>query len=365
MMVFQRRFTVFFLLAIIILTGICHAGADQKPLVLIIGTGGTISEVMGKEGLRPEMETQELVKKAPGVEKYARLDIVNLFKLDSTNIQPGDWVKMAQAIEKAHNRPGVKGVVITHGTDTMAYTAAALSFMVQNPRFPIVLTGAMKSMDAEGSDAPRNLINAVQYAAKGRPGVYVVFAGKVIKGVRVSKINSSAFDAFDSINEPPVARFEGAKGKLIETNPVKEEKPGKATVFDTKIDPKVQMIRLTPGFDPDWLRSYCNPYVFNGLIIEGFGMGNIPNREPYNLIPSLEELQKAKIPVVVVSQCPYGPVDMQIYEVGQDAKNTGVIPGGNMTKEDALAKLMWVLGHTRDMDEVKKMMMTDIAGELK
>lgn len=336
---------------------------EEKPELMIIATGGTIASVKGKMGLRPAYKPEELIEAVPGLDKYAKLDGKLLLNLDSTNMQPRDWVLIAKEAKKAQDE-GFRGVVITHGTDTMAYTASMLSFMIKNPEIPIVLTGAQKSIGAKDSDAPGNLTNAVQFAAYGPPGVYVVFGGKVIRGVRASKTNTITFDTFQSINAPYVAEFvdednQEAFSKMLPVKKIswpKEKKDSGKTILDTKIDPNVLIVRISPGFKPEWLRKYCDPGRVHGLIILGFGTGNIPNRIPLNLLPVLKEYKKKNIPVVVMSQCLHGPVEMGIYEVGEKAARLGVIPGGKMTKEAALTKLMWILGHTRDMDEVREMM---------
>ena len=349
-------------------TGIA-AAEKQKPRVLIIATGGTIASVEGKEGLRPAYKPEEFIKRIPELKDYAQLDGKLIMSLDSTNMHPGDWKKIAEAVLQAQ-KDNFHGVVITHGTDTMAYTSSMLSFMIENPKIPVVITGAQKSVGVKNSDAGKNLTNAVQFAAYGIPGVYVVFDGKVIKGIRASKMDTTAFNTFHSINAPYVAKFVVVKpGSPDELFPIEKidwhpQKNNKPTKLNLKIDPNVAYIRLSPGFKPEWLRSFCNPSRYHGLIIEGFGAGNIPNRKPYNLLPVLEALKEAGIPVVVMSQCPYGPVEMGVYEVGVKAEKMGVIPSGNMTKEAALTKLMWILGKTRDLKEVRKMMMEDMRGEI-
>jgi len=335
---------------------------EEKPDVMVIATGGTIASVKGKMGLRPAYKPDELIRAVPGLEKYANIEGKLLLNLDSTNMQPRDWILMAKEAKKAQDE-GFRGVVITHGTDTMAYSASMLSYMIKNPKIPIVLTGAQKSIQEKNSDAPKNLTNAVQFAGYGPPGVYIVFGGKVIRGVRASKMNTTSFDTFQSINAPYIAEFvdEKSSSAFSKMLPVKKiawqqkKDPGK-TILDTKIDPNVLIVRLTPGFKPEWLRKYCNRDQVHGLIILGFGTGNIPNRIPLNLLPVLKEYKKNKIPVVVMSQCPYGHVKMGTYEVGEKAARLGVIPGGDMTKEAALTKLMWILGHTRDYDEVRRRM---------
>lgn len=355
----KKRFAVILLILILALSGLAHSA--EKPLITILATGGTIASVEGKEGLRPAFKPKEMLKLVPELGDYARMHSTLVCNLDSTNMQPRDWIKVAKEIKKAHEGRS-RGVVILHGTDTMAYTASALSVMIKNPRFPIVVTGAMKSIDEKHTDARRNLLNAVQYAAYGKPGVYIVFDGKVIKGDRASKTNSTQFDAFSSINYPLVARFAKIRrlGPNVNYPMIRWIAPPKkregSAVFDFKLDPKVAMVKLTPGFRPEWLEKYADPDTVHGLVIGGFGAGNVPYRAPCNLLPVLEKIIKKGVPVVMVTQCRRGGVNMSTYEVGQKAMRIGVIPGGKLTAEAAVTRLMWILGHTRDMDKVKEFM---------
>ncbi|MFP4498861.1 MAG: asparaginase, partial [Vulcanimicrobiota bacterium] len=260
------------------------------------------------------------------------------------------------------------GIVITHGTDTMAYTASMLSFMIENPPCPIILTGSQIPMAEKGSDGPDNLLNSVQFAAYGPTGIYIVFNGKIIHGVNSSKFYTSRKNAFVSVNRKPAGRF--LPYSDISTNSVKVKKidwPGRKkgnSVFNTRISDRVLMVRITPGFKPQWLEEFCNPDEVDGIILLGYGLGGVPNREPLNLLPVIEKFIDKQIPVVVLSQCPYEAPDLKVYEVGLKALKMGVIPGGKMTKEAALTKLMWVLGQTRDMKRIKQMMTENLRGEL-
>jgi len=370
----MRRKKLIVLVAVWLLCACCVFGQNVKPRVTILSTGGTISSIKGAQGLKPEFSADQLIKKVPALKKFAQLNGKILFNLDSTNMHPEDWLIIAEEIQKISRQDRrLRGIVISHGTDTLAYTASALSFMIQNPRFPIVLTGSQVPISEPHSDAPRNLTNAVQFAAYGPPGVFVVFGGKVIKGVRASKTHTTSTDTFKSVNVPPTAIF-GMEDKvqflsefmdIQKSGPEKHRFQGrKQMTFDTKIDPLVLDVKITPGYKPAWLLKLCDPEKVHGLVLEGFGVGNVPNREPYNLLPVLKKFREKEIPVVVVSQCPFGSVEMDIYEVGQKAKELGLIPAGSMTKEAAVTKLMWVLGHTKDPDEVRKMFLKDVAGEI-
>jgi len=329
-----------------------------------------MSAVTGERGLKPIYTPKELLQFVPDVYNYCNFTFATVAYQDSTNIHPDDWVKMTCEIE-ASCKAGIGGVIIIHGTDTMAYTASMLSFMIKNPPFPIVLTGSQLPLELPDSDGKKNLLNAVQFAVFGIPGIFIIFDGKVIRGVRASKVNTTSFHAFESINAPPVAEFENKDylGPPPQTIPINKidwqtNYSGGETVFDVKIDTLVMSVTITPGFHPVWLRSFLDPEKFHGLIIEGFGTGNIPNRQPFNLLPEIKSLMNAGIPVLVQSVCPYGKVSMDLYEVGRDALDIGIIPGGGLTKEAALTKMMWTLGHSRDPEEVKKIMLTNIAGEI-
>ncbi len=322
------------------------------------------------QGLRPAYRPEELIRLVPEIADFARIHSRMILNLDSTNIHPGDWILMAKESEKAIRDGGFDGVVITHGTDTLSYSSSMLSFMIQNPQVPIVLTGAMHPAGTPGGDAEKNLLQAVQFAAYGPPGVYVVFNGRIIRGSRAGKVSSLDKDAFQSINVPPVGVFlnmttPGGKPPhpIIEKIqwPRPDEKPMK---IDTRIEPRVMAVKLTPGLEPRWLLEFCNKEKIRGLVIEGFGAGGIPFREPLNLAPVVEKFGREGIPVVITTQCLEGGVNLDTYEVGRKAVSAGAISAHDMSFEGAVTKLMWVLGRTGDPVRVRELMESDIAGEI-
>jgi len=322
--------------------------------ILIIGTGGTIASAKTERGYKAALSVEEVLEiagiRSDGVEIEAR-DVLNI---DSTLIQPEDWITIGSAVFEGFG--DYDGIVITHGTDTLAYTSSALSFMLRNVPVPVVLTGSMLPITEPNSDAPRNLRAALTFAVKGFPGVYVAFMDKIMLGTRVSKVHSLGLNAFQSINYPDIAYVKGGK-VVIRHRP---ELPSGEPAFDPRIDPNVVHIRLTPGLSPEVFLAAAEGV--HGVVLEGYGAGGIPYRGR-NLLDAVAGVTKEK-PVVMTTQALYGGVDLTRYEVGRRALEAGVIPAGDMTKEAALVKLMYALGRTRDVEKVREIMEKNLAGEL-
>ena len=345
--------------------------------ILILSTGGTIASMPTEDGLVPALTGQQMTEMIPELKQIGELECRQVCNLDSTNMQPEQWMELAGMIRKEYGR--YDGVVILHGTDTMAYTASALSFLLQDISLPIMLTGSQIAMGEEHSDAKSNIVQAVQAAVDGKPGVYIVFAGKIIKGVRAKKMCTRNFVAFSSINEEPAG--EVTQGRVIwnpattvnpeepenhkvtenpETvgnseNSLREQKP--IAGFNTNI----AILKLYPGMDEKMLSLIIDGNC-DGIIIEAFGCGGIPN-DGRNLLPQIERATKKGIPVVVTTQCIYDGVNLDVYEVGVLAKRLGVLSGRDMTIEALTAKLMWVLGQTDDQKEISDMMNCCYVGE--
>jgi L-asparaginase len=323
--------------------------------ILIIGTGGTIASAMTERGYKASLGIDEILNIA-GIKPRSGeiIESLDLLSVDSTLMQPEDWVTIGKAVFEAFG--DYDGIVITHGTDTLAYTSSALSFIVRNPPIPVVLTGSMLPITEPGSDAPRNLRTAVTFARHGMPGIYVAFMDKIILGTRASKVNSLGLNAFQSINYPDIAYVKGEKLMIMH----KPELPRGEPVFDPELNPNVADIRLTPGLSPEAFMALAK--AVDGILIEGYGAGGIPYRGR-DLLSTVSSVSKEK-PVLMTTQAVYGGVDLTRYEVGRRALEAGVISTGDMTKEAALTKLMWALGHTKYVEDIRKVINKNVAGEI-
>lgn len=303
--------------------------------ILLMGTGGTIACKQTEDGLAPSFTSEELLSYIPEAKEFCQVDAVQLCNLDSTNIQPKHWSLISKAVEEHYDE--YDGFVICHGTDTLAYTAAALSYMIQNSSKPVVITGAQKPINAANTDARTNLYDSLLYASdEASQGVVLVFDGKVIAGTRAKKERAKSYNAFSSINYPCLAILQD--GHLIRY--IREEKPKAKVKFQHDMDRRVYVLKFTPGLDPEILS-----WIFenaDGVIFESFGVGGIPEY----LIDSLEqqmELHPNKM-VVVATQVVHEGSDMMVYEVGQKVKKEmNLLETYDMTLEAAVSKSMWIL----------------------
>lgn len=323
--------------------------------ILHIGTGGTISSKNSGEGLSPAMAATELVKYCPDIESYCSVDCLQLLNLDSTNIRPGHWVMIANAISQNYEK--YDGFVISHGTDTMAYTASALSYLIQDSKKPIVLTGAQKPIDTVGSDAIRNLTDAFIVASDDNSfGVQLVFFGSVICGTRARKNFSKSFGAFGSINFPEIARIQDGRIARFITEPVPDEPK-----FYSYLDPNVGLIKFVPGMRNDVLNYIIDQY--DGIVVESFGVGGLPEYSDfYEQIKRASDKNKL---VVMTTQVPSEGSNLSVYKVGAQLKNNiKVLEAHDMTTESALAKLMWILGQTDKYEEAEKLFYTTICHDI-
>ncbi|MEM4157194.1 MAG: Glu-tRNA(Gln) amidotransferase subunit GatD [Candidatus Methanomethylicaceae archaeon] len=340
------------------------ASRPGLPKVSIISTGGTIaSRVDYRTGaVSPALSAEDLYQSVPELGDMAEIRTEILFSLLSENIVPENWTSMAKSIER-HIKDGAQGVVVTHGTDTMGYTAAALSFALRNLPVPVILVGSQRSSDRPSSDAYLNLKGAVLVAARApfaEVGVLMHSSssdGELIihRGTRVRKMHTSRRDAFVSINSPPLAKV--ADGR-IETFGKYKERGGDLEV-KADFDEDVVLIKSFPGIPTD----IFDPIVhrgFHGIVLEGTGLGHVPER----IFPAIKRAIQSGIAVVMTSQCLYGRVNMNVYSTGRELLSLGVIPAGDMLPETALVKLMWVLAQTRDLEEVRRLFLTNVAGEM-
>lgn len=322
--------------------------------ILLLSTGGTIASVFSKSGLVPKESGEQLIKllgKLP-----FQIDVKDILQLDSSNIQPEEWKFIAEEIYKYRN--DYDGIVVSHGTDTMAYTASMLSFMLQGINLPVVLTGSQVPINVVLSDAPDNLRLAFSAAAKCQPGIYLAFDRKVMLGCRTVKVRTTNFNAFESVNMPPIARIT-SDGMVFqhEFKPVKRK-----CVLNTKIDSHVSLVKLFPGFDPNLLFAMADSGC-HGIVIEAYGMGGM-NYIRRNMVAAVGKLIRKGIPVITSSQCLYERSDLTKYEVGRLALLEGAISAHDMTSESAITKLMWALGQKMKVEQVAQFFNQNVVGEV-
>lgn len=332
--------------------------------ILLIATGGTIASVEDGSGLRPALGGEELARYVPEIEGVCNLDVVQPMNIDSTNMRPTDWLRIRDEIVRAYD--AYDGFVVLHGTDTMAYTAAALSYLIQGSLKPIVLTGSQQPMASPFTDAKLNVYQSLLYAADDRShDVSIVFGGAVIAGTRARKQRTMSFNAFSSVNFPEVALIRNdrivragspaAGGALASTGDGASAGEGAGVcgplVYD-RLDERVFVLKLTPGMDPGifaLLERDCD-----ALILETFGIGGIPAYGGFQ--QALFDWVDAGRTLVMTTQVPEEGCDLGVYEVGRAfAEHRGILKGGDMTTEALVAKTMWALGQTKDPDEVREL----------
>jgi glutamyl-tRNA(Gln) amidotransferase subunit D len=332
------------------------------PDVTIIGTGGTIaSKIDYKTGaVHPSFTTSELTNAIPELSKIANIKTKLLFNILSENMTPEHWKDIAKAVAEELNQ-GASGVVVAHGTDTLGYTSAALSFMLQNLEKPVVLVGSQRSSDRPSSDSSLNLVSAVKVATSDIGEVVALMHGSssddfcsIHKGTKVRKLHSSRRDAFKSVNAKPIGTVQDV---INFDEDYRKRGKGKVEVND-KLEEKVALVKIYPGIKSEVLDYYIDNY--NGIVLEGTGLGHVPE----DLLKSIEKAEKKKVPIVMTTQTLYGRIDMKVYSTGRELISRGVISGEDMLPETAYVKLMHVLGSTSDLEEIKEKMQTNIAGEI-
>ena len=315
--------------------------------ILMIATGGTIASKETGEGLAPAISSDELLACVPEVAQVCSVDTVQPFNLDSTNVHAPHWLEIASIVEKNYSR--YDGFVVTHGTDTMAYTAAALSYLIQNNAKPVVLTGSQKSVYSRDTDARRNLSDAFLFCADDNAyGVRIVFDGSVILGTRAKKTRTRSFNAFSSIDFPAVAVMrEGRPFYYIEGR-----KPQGEPVFYRKLNEKVFVLKMIPGLSEDifdYLDTHCD-----GLIIESFGAGGLPDYNDNAFFKRLSHFISMGKTAVLTTQAEHEGSAMDKYAVGRKLRSCGrVLEARCMTLEAIVAKLMWILSFARGEEAEK------------
>jgi L-asparaginase len=310
--------------------------------LLVLHTGGTLGMIhqSGDAGLRPGGMADEVFRFIPEALELADIDIKVLFNQDSANVQIDHWVAIAEAIEAEMDR--YHGFVVIHGTDTMAYTASALSYMMTNLPKPVILTGAQRPIAAIRTDAKSNLVEALECATLGLAEVGLFFNHQLLRGNRAKKISIDEFDAFASPNFPPLVQV----GLNLEVRNDLARKPAGLFRVQKEFSDKVLALRLFPGMRPEHLYPLLDSDV-RAFVIEAYGAGNVPV-EAHSLIPFIEEAGKRHKLVAICSLAVSGAVDLSIFESGQRAEAAGALSCRDMTVEAAVVKLMYLLGQFGD-----------------
>lgn len=322
--------------------------------ILLIATGGTIASKRSDDGLTPLISSEELLSYVPAVKEFCTVDAIQVLNIDSTNIQPEYWLDIANAVKEHY--ADYDGFVICHGTDTMAYSAAALSYLIQNSPKPIILTGAQKPIDMDVTDARTNLFDSLLYACyPGAHGVCLVFDGQVIIGTRARKVRSKSYNAFESINYPALATIHD--GRVFQY--INDGNYGAYPAFYDSISPSVFLLKLIPGISPDILTMIAEKY--DAIIIESYGVGGIPSDSKRDFLAEIDRLVKMGKIIVMTTQVMHEGSDMNVYAVGHVAKQRyGLIESFDMTTEATVTKLMWILGQTKNPQTIKSMFYTTI-----
>lgn len=318
--------------------------------ILLLGTGGTIACKRGDNGLTPLLTGDELLSYVPAARKFCHVDAIQVLNIDSTNIHPKHWLMLSQVLEK--NYDNYDGFVICHGTDTMAYTAAAMSYLVQHSSKPIVITGAQKPIDLDVTDARTNLLDSLRFASCDRAhGVSIVFDGKVIAGTRGKKERTKSYNAFSSINFPYLAVIQEEHILFY----IDDKWQDKETVrFYHDLDSRVALLKLIPSMGSSVLDYLAEHH--DAVVIESFGVGGLPSYDSGDFYSSIEKwISQGKV-IVMTTQVTQEGSNMSVYEVGQKIKNAfGLIESYDMTLEATVTKLMWILGQTREPDRIREL----------
>lgn len=324
--------------------------------ILLITTGGTIASISTENGLVPGLTGKQLLENVPSIYKLCDVDVLTLCSIDSTNVYYKHWLKIASTIKENYDK--YDGFVICHGTDTMSYTASALSYLIQNSKKPIVITGSQKPINLDISDAKTNLLDSFTYACdENSKGVVLIFNGNVILGSRARKVRTKSFDAFSSIDYPRVAIVKD--GYVIHyINNLSTD-----TKFYDALNPKVALLKLTPGMYESIFEFMLDKY--DAVVVESFGVGGLPNYDGSKYYDIVEKYTKLGKVIVMTTQVQNEGSDIAIYNVGHKLKKQdNVLEAYDMTTEAVVTKLMWILSLTKDPKVIKEMFYTTISNDI-
>jgi glutamyl-tRNA(Gln) amidotransferase subunit D len=334
-----------------------------KKEVAVISTGGTIASYVDYRtgAVHPAISAEELIFSVPELLDLCNVRAKVLYSILSENMKVAHWQGLARAVADELNS-GAVGVIVPHGTDTLGFTSAALSFMLRNLTGPVVCVGSQRSSDRPSSDAIMNLLAATRLCVESDLGeVVVLMHGESAdsftlahRGTKVRKMHSSRRDAFKSINIEPIARVEGSETTFL-TEYTKRSK-GPVELKD-KIDGSASMLHFYPGFEAEHFDLIAERV--KGIVVAGTGLGHVSEE----IVGSIKKAVKNGVHVYITTQCLYGSVNMNVYSTGRDMIAAGAVPLGDMLPETAYVKLMWAMGQTKDPEEIRKIMLTNIAGE--
>ena len=328
--------------------------ADKKK-ILLLTTGGTIASMPGGEGLEPQ-RSDVMERELNQLGTYFDITVRDTMCLDSSNMRPEEWQLIATDI--FNNRAGFDGIVVSHGTDTMAYTASAVTFMLPDIDLPVVFTGSQLPLADMLSDGPDNLRTAFAMAASGHPGVFLAFDRKVMLGCRAVKVRASGFSAFESVNAHYAGKVTGL-GLEIDESCLPKPK-GEPRLLDW-LSKDVFLLKLTPGLNPA-IFDMLAAMGYKGIVIEAFGLGgfNVLGKGLRGIRRAIED----GVSVVITTQCLYDSANLGVYQVGNKLLDLGVIQGRDMTSEAAMTKLMWAIGQGLDQAQITALFAQNLAGEI-
>ena len=327
----------------------------NKKKILLLTTGGTIASLPGGEGLEPRRsEVMELA--LDQLRGFYDITVEDVMCLDSSNMTPEQWQIIARRIFE--RRAGFDGIVVSHGTDTMAYTASAVTFMLPDIDKCVVFTGSQLPLADMLSDGPSNLRTAFAMAASGYPGVYLAFDRKVMLGCRAVKVRASGFSAFESVNARYAAQVTN-RGLVVDER-VLPVRRGKARLCQ-EISENIFLLKLTPGLNPA-VFDVLAAMGYKGIVIEAFGLGGV--NVLHKGLRGIRRAVEDGISVVVTTQCLYDSADLQVYQVGNKLLEMGVIQGRDMTTEAAMVKLMWAIGQGLSQEEIARLFARNLRGEI-
>ena len=318
--------------------------------ILMLGTGGTIACKRTENGLKPVITPEEILSYVPDSRDVCEIDALQVLNIDSTNMQPSHWLTVSRAIEEHYEE--YDGFVITHGTDTMAYTAAALSYLIQGSQKPIVITGAQKPIDMENTDARTNLADSLSFASSDKAhDVNIVFDGKAIAGTRGKKERTKSYNAFSSNNFPYVAVIQDGHIIFYLDDKDRSREPVR---FYHRLDSRVGLLKLIPSTDASLLDYMAEHY--DAVIIESFGVGGLPSYEDGDYYKAIGRWTGMGRTVIMATQVTNEGSNMSVYEVGRNIKQEfGLLEAYDMTLEAVVTKTMWILGVTRNPEEIRRL----------